>query len=118
MRFSTDNIIHQIRFIVSFVVIMGGQLSWKDRLFVAVTWLPKATVQAALGPVALETVRRLNAGPEAEQMAQNILTLAALSILITAPIGAMAMQFSGPVLLEKTRIRSVDDPAQEHQNEL
>ncbi len=56
-------------------------------------------MQAALGPVALETARRLEAGPVVEQLASDVLTLAALSILITAPIGALAIQLSGPRLL-------------------
>lgn len=57
-------------------------------------------IKAALGPVALETARRLNSGKEIEQLASDVLTLAALSILITAPLGAIAIQLCGPRLLQ------------------
>ena len=50
--------------------------------------------------MALETARRLKAGAEVEQLASDVLTLAALSILITAPLGALAIQLCGPRLLQ------------------
>lgn len=31
--------------------------TWKERFFVAVAWIPKATVQAAIGPIALDSAR-------------------------------------------------------------
>ena len=65
----------------------------------AITWCPKATVQAVLGPVALETARHMKSGSDVEQLAASVLTLAALSILITAPLGALAVQLCGPRML-------------------
>ena len=35
-----------IRLMVSQLAVLGGDLSLKERLFVALAWLPKATVQA------------------------------------------------------------------------
>jgi NhaP-type Na+/H+ or K+/H+ antiporter len=51
-------------------------------LFVIVSYLPKATVQAAIGSIPLSY--GLASG-------QLILTMAVLAILITAPLGAILM---------------------------
>ena len=46
-----------IRIFISAIVVWGGNLNIKEKLFVGLSWSPKATVQAAIGPVALELVR-------------------------------------------------------------
>ena len=61
-------------------------------MFCVVAYIPKATVQAAIGAVPLEMGVR---GGEI------ILAIAVLSILITAPIGAIAITWAGPKWLEK-----------------
>ena len=60
----------------------------REKSFVVMAWLPKATVQAAFGPVALDMVRKNGSDPEMVQLASTVLTVAVLSILITAPLGA------------------------------
>ena len=66
-------------------------LNQGEKIFTMVSYLPKATVQAAIGSVPLA------AGvPGGELM----LTLAVLSILITAPIGAIGIDYLAPMLLE------------------
>ncbi|KAG0726903.1 Sodium/hydrogen exchanger 9B2 [Chionoecetes opilio] len=87
------------RMVTSFVVVMGGQLNLKERLFVALAWLPKATVQAAIGSQALDYARKTNAGPEEERLGEQVLTIAVLSILLTAPVGAAAIMLTAPRLL-------------------
>ena len=62
--------------------------------------MPKATVQAALGPVFLDNAIKYGK-KEWEPMGEEILTLAVLSILLTAPLGAVSILALGPVLLEK-----------------
>jgi len=57
-------------------------MSAKERLFCAIAYLPKATVQAAIGGLPLA------AGVAA---GNTILTVAVLAILITAPIGAIGV---------------------------
>lgn len=64
---------------------------WKERLFVLVSYLPKATVQAALGPVPL--AMGLSGG-------SMILTVAGVSILLTAPLGALLIQMLAPRCLK------------------
>ncbi|PSN56735.1 Sodium/hydrogen exchanger 9B2 [Blattella germanica] len=68
-------------------------------LFVAVAWFPKATVQAALGHVALDLARKTDADEGVVTLASQVLTIAVLSILITAPIGAIGIFLTGPKLL-------------------
>ncbi len=66
-------------------------LSLRERAFVVVSYVPKATVQAALGAVPLA------AGvPGGEQM----LALAVLAIVVTAPLGLIGIRALGPRLLE------------------
>ncbi len=62
----------------------------KEKRFVLMSYLPKATVQAAIGSVPLA-----NGIAGGELM----LTLAVLSILITAPFGAIGMDYFAPRLL-------------------
>lgn len=56
--------------------------------------------QAAIGPLALDTARELNASDDVMKVAEQILTIAVLSILITAPLGAAAIGLTGPSLLQ------------------
>ena len=67
-------------------------LSWKERLFCMIAYMPKATVQAAIGSIPL--TMGLACGP-------IVLTVAVLSIMITAPLGAFGIDMSYKKLLEK-----------------
>jgi len=98
-----------IRMIGTFIAVLGGGLNTKEKIFMAFAWLPKATVQAALGPIFLDNVLRFD-DSKFEQlgdketwvdMGNDILTLAVLSILITAPLGAVAILGLGPRLLDR-----------------
>ncbi len=84
---------------------MGGDLTLRERLFVAIAWLPKATVQAAIGGIALDNAKNLpedhESREEYERLGSMILTIAVLVILITAPIGAIGIMLSGPKLLKR-----------------
>lgn len=70
---------------------MGSALNRKERLFCVIAYLPKATVQAAMGSVPLAVGL-----PEGEL----ILALAVLAILFTAPLGLIGIRRFGPRLLE------------------
>ena len=67
-------------------------LTRRERLFCVIAYLPKATVQAAIGSVPL--AMGLPCGP-------LVLSVAVLSILITAPLGAWGIDASYQKLLEK-----------------
>ena len=71
-----------IRICGVFVCLVKTPISPKERLFCAIAYLPKATVQAAIGGLPLA------AGVAA---GNTILTVAVLAILITAPLGAMGV---------------------------
>lgn len=78
-------------------------MNLKEKIFVALSWMAKATVQAALGPVALDTIRNNNSSdPKAQSYAEITLLVCVLSIILTAPIGAIIITLSGPRLLTKT----------------
>ena len=67
-------------------------LSFKERMFCVVAYLPKATVQAAIGSVPL--AMGLPCG-------KIVLSVAVLAILITAPLGALGMDVSYKKWLQK-----------------
>lgn len=71
---------------------IGTDLNRKERLFCVLAYLPKATVQAAIGSVPLA------AGLPCGKI---ILSVAVLAIIITAPIGAFAMYSTYQKLLTK-----------------
>ncbi|XP_039273607.2 sodium/hydrogen exchanger 9B2-like isoform X1 [Styela clava] len=89
------------RTVGSFTAVSAAGFTLKEKVFICLSWLPKATVQAAIGPVALDTARKLSVSSEIEEYARQVLTIAVLSILITAPLGAAAIGLSGPKLLQK-----------------
>ncbi|KAL8610192.1 hypothetical protein ACOMHN_005965 [Nucella lapillus] len=66
------------RLTMAFLMMLKSDLNRKERFFVPISWFPKATVQ--------------------------VLTLAVLSIVITAPIGSVAIALIGPRLLHKTEL--------------
>lgn len=58
--------------------------------------------QAAIGSIPLDTARRYNLEGEVEETyGIQIVTIAVLVILITAPIGAIGMSLTGPRWLQK-----------------
>ncbi|XP_025202600.1 sodium/hydrogen exchanger 9B2-like [Melanaphis sacchari] len=90
-----------IRLIVTTCSVLGTGFSRKEILFVNIAWLPKATVQAALAPVALNIALNSNI-PNDIECASTLVTIAVISILLTAPIGAFGIQLFGPRLLPRS----------------
>lgn len=72
------------------VCVSGAHFSGKEKLFCVLGYLPKATVQAAIGGVPL--AMGLGCG-------QIVLTVAVIAILVTAPLGALAIDRSYSKLL-------------------
>lgn len=72
------------------ICMLGTKLNTKERVFCMISYLPKATVQAAIGSVPLSL--GLPCG-------KIVLSVAVLSILITAPLGAMGIDYSYKKLL-------------------
>ena len=76
------------------ICLAGTALNWKERLFCVIAYLPKATVQAAIGSVPM--AMGLPCG-------QIVLSVAVMAILITAPLGALGMDSTFERLLERDR---------------
>ncbi len=70
----------------------GSRLDMKERLFVLVSYSPKATVQAAIGAAPLMAMKA--AGMDTAP-GEIILAVAVLSIVLTAPAGAWAIRALG-----------------------
>ena len=75
---------------------LGTNLNRKERLFCVVAYMPKATVQAAIGSVPLAL--GLASG-------QIVLPVAVVAILFTAPLRALGIDVSCRRLLEKEEAR-------------
>ena len=119
-----------LRMVATYASVSGGDLNWKEKIFMSIAWIPKATVQAALGPIFLHKVNLMEesywdtesnrqkwllSNPHKnstdwdpliikrqwEEWGENILTIAVLSILVTAPVGAILISSLGPKLLDK-----------------
>ncbi len=68
------------RMIGTWFSVSGSHLSVREKIFCTVSYMPKATVQAAIGAIPL------TAGIASGNL---ILSIAVLSIIVTAPIGAI-----------------------------
>ncbi|XP_008705446.1 sodium/hydrogen exchanger 9B1 isoform X3 [Ursus maritimus] len=88
-----------IRISFTFVLMCFAGFSFKEKIFIALSWMPKATVQAVLGPLALETARI--SAPHLEPYSKDVMTVAFLAILITAPNGALIIGILGPKVLTR-----------------
>ncbi len=75
-----------------FAAVLGTQLNKRERLFTMLAYTPKATVQAAIGSLPLSM------GLACGNM---VLTVAVLSILITAPFGSVCIDKTYKKLLRK-----------------
>lgn len=75
-----------------YLCMTGTKLNFKERLFCVIAYLPKATVQAAIGSVPLSM------GLPCGKM---VLSLAVVAILVTAPLGAFGMEITYKKFLEK-----------------
>ncbi|XP_072939201.1 sodium/hydrogen exchanger 9B2-like isoform X2 [Epargyreus clarus] len=94
-----------LRVIATYAISFGCGLNSKEKLFIGLTWMAKATVQAALGPAALDLI---NSGQTAGYPVQDetyyskaILAVSVLSVILSAPIGAICIALTGPRLLSR-----------------
>ena len=85
------------RSIGTYGCLLGSELNVAERIFVVITYLPKATVQAAIGgaPLAAMALAGIETGA-----GEIILAVAVLSIVLTAPLGAWAISVTGDRVLQ------------------
>jgi solute carrier family 9B (sodium/hydrogen exchanger), member 1/2 len=74
-----------------FAALWGTKFHFKEKLFCVISYIPKATVQAALGAIPL----MLGVGK-----GEVILSIAVLSICFTAPLGLLGIRYFAPKLLD------------------
>ncbi|XP_012279149.1 sodium/hydrogen exchanger 9B1 [Orussus abietinus] len=72
----------------------------KERLFIALAWLPKGSLQAALAPMAYE-IEQEDADENLKELVTDLVRLSTTSIIFLAPLGAFLMPNFGPLLLNK-----------------
>lgn len=123
-----------VRVLFTYVCVLFADFNTREKVFIALAWIPKATVQvskwfpcslhqieypkilsqmshwfhscphqAAIGSKALD-MARVNGDSHLIQNGMDVLTVAVLSILLTAPIGALIIGLCGPRLLQKPKI--------------
>ena len=100
-----------MRICVTRVAVACSPLTHREARLVCVAWLPKATVQAAVGGVALDVMRERGLGAEAEARGALVLMLSVLVILATAPVGAIGIATAGPRWLEREVPKVVGEAA-------
>ena len=76
-----------------FICLLKTKLNKKEKLFAMIAYTPKATVQAAIGGIPLSL--GLACG-------DTVLTVAVLAIILTAPLGAFAIDLTYKKLLKKS----------------
>ncbi|CAJ1052284.1 sodium/hydrogen exchanger 9B2 isoform X1 [Xyrichtys novacula] len=91
-----------VRVLFTFVCVLYAGFNLKEKIFIALAWMPKATVQAAIGSTALDMARSKN-DTQLQKYGMDVLTVAVLAILLTAPVGALIIGLTGPRLLQKPK---------------
>lgn len=86
------------RLTVVALVALARRSSWRHIVFACMSWIPKATVQAALGGILVDIATQ-SGSPEDRCNGSTVLTLVVLTIIIAAPVGATLMSVFGPTLL-------------------
>ena len=93
-----------LRMISTYFVMSGFGYTWRERLFYAVAWTPKATVQAALSATPLTLINKYKVGsPDYEQWVawgNDILTTGLFAIILCGTLGVVAIHFTASALLK------------------
>ncbi|EFJ43143.1 hypothetical protein VOLCADRAFT_96660 [Volvox carteri f. nagariensis] len=92
-----------VRIPTTYFAMTGAGLTVRERMFVAIAWTPKATVQAALGAQPLDMIRAV-AGPQSPfiDVGHEILTTSVFAILICANVGVSLIHYLAPKWLHRT----------------
>ncbi|XP_026324152.1 sodium/hydrogen exchanger 9B2-like [Hyposmocoma kahamanoa] len=90
-----------LRLITAFLVSLANELSLRESLFIAVTWIPKAIVEAVLVRVATDSLWTDGATNQDERIAAQHSNIIVIAILITSTIGSTLTTILGPILLSQ-----------------
>ncbi|GAU92661.1 hypothetical protein RvY_04710 [Ramazzottius varieornatus] len=92
---------HAVQLLVTYLATFRFGFTWKENLFLAISFLPKATIQAAIGATALDIATKNRMSYEYIQLGADTLNCAVLAILFFAPIGGVLLMATGGYLLDK-----------------
>ena len=81
-----------------FICLIGTSMNRKERIFIMMAYTPKATVQAAIGGIPLAL---------GFSCGDTVLTVAVLAIVLTAPLGAFAIDLSYKKMLSRAFMKDV-----------
>ncbi|RKY81543.1 sodium:proton antiporter [candidate division KSB1 bacterium] len=93
------------RSIGTYTCLLRSPFSIKERIFIVISYIPKATVQAAIGGAPLMAMKAAGMDTAPGEL---ILAIAVLSIILTAPIGAWAISFVGNRVLKSEISEDID----------
>ncbi|OXA43479.1 Mitochondrial sodium/hydrogen exchanger 9B2 [Folsomia candida] len=105
-----------IRCCTAFLIAGMPGLNVRERLFCALAWIPKATVQAALAPLVVSKIQSKPDNEAFKPHGEIVVTLAVLAILLTAPLGSVLIAYFGPRLLRRATIPEQITLAEEFPN--
>ncbi|KAJ2953554.1 hypothetical protein O0L34_g1156 [Tuta absoluta] len=88
-----------LRLLAAFLVALANELSVKESLYIAVTWIPKAIVEAVLVRVAADSLWKEGSTNEDARIAAQHSNIIVIAILITSTLGSAFTTILGPVLL-------------------
>ncbi|CAH2243116.1 jg14412 [Pararge aegeria aegeria] len=94
-----------IRMLTAFLVALATDLSIKESIFVAITWIPKAIVEAVLVRVATDSLWAEGSTAQDKWIAKQHSNIIVIAILTTSTLGSVLTTTLGPILLSRdTRI--------------
>ncbi|CAB3231154.1 unnamed protein product [Arctia plantaginis] len=97
-----------LRLLTAFLVALANELSVKESLFIAVTWIPKAIVEAVLVRVAMDSLWD-DATAKDKKIATQHANIIVIAILLTTTLGSVLTTVLGPILLsQESRVAPED----------
>jgi len=102
------------RSIGTYLCLIGSSFTLAEKMFIVISYVPKATVQAAIGGAPLLAMRAAGMDTHAGEV---ILAIAVLSIILTAPLGAWAITIVGNRVLKPARQTYIPDHRNAHISE-
>lgn len=87
------------RLVGTYFSVSFNKFSVREKLFLCLMWIPKATVQAAVGSIALDFAREHDSALQIDN-ASKVLSIAVIAIVATAPLGCLLIDLIVPRLLQ------------------
>ncbi|XP_032529751.2 sodium/hydrogen exchanger 9B2-like isoform X2 [Danaus plexippus] len=100
-----------IRMITALLVALVNNLTFKESLFIAITWMPKAIVEAVLVRVAVDSLPSDSATAHDKWIATHHSKIIVIAIIFTSTLGSVLTTALGPILLSRdTKVAPMEEP--------